>query len=88
MRKLVDLHPVLDLITEKLNTDRQELRRILEARNAEELRNFDEQDRLLSEIQAGVRALDILEGNVDLEGNQTGVRNAVLPTVARLIASE
>lgn len=88
MRKLVDLHPVLDLITEKLNTDRQDLRRILEARNADELRNFDEQDRLLSEIHASVRALDILEGNVDLEGNQTGVRNAVLPSVARLIASE
>lgn len=88
MRKLVDLHPVLDLITDKLNGDRQELRRILDARNAEDLRNFDEQDRLLSEIHASVRALDILEGNVDLEGNQTGVRNAVLPTVARLIASE
>ena len=50
--------------------------------------NFDEQDRLLNEIHAGVRALDILEGDLDLEGNQTGVRNAVLPAVARLIASE
>ena len=88
MRKLIDLHPVLDLITEKLNADRQELRRILDARNADDLRDFEEQDRLLSEIHASVRALDILEGNVDLEGNQTGVRNAVLPTVARLIASE
>lgn len=88
MRKLIDLHPVLDLITDKLNADRQELRRILEAHNADELRDFDEQDRLLGEIQASVRSLDILEGNFDLEGNQTGVRNAVLPTVARLIASE
>ena len=88
MRKLVDLHPVLDLIADKLNGDRQELRRILEARNPEELRDFDEQDRLLGEIHAGVRALDILEGNVDLEGNLTGVRNAVLPGVARLVASE
>lgn len=53
MRKLIDLHPVLDLITSKLNSDRQELRRILDARNLEELRDFDEQDRLLSEIPAG-----------------------------------
>ena len=88
MRKLIDLHPVLDLITDKLNSDRQELRRILDARNVEELRNFEEQDRLLEEIHASVRALDILEGSVDFEGNEAGVRNAVLPTVARLIASE
>ncbi|MBX9758311.1 MAG: hypothetical protein K2Y29_06005 [Beijerinckiaceae bacterium] len=88
MRKLIDLHPVIDLITEKLNGDRHELRRILDARNADDLRDFEEQDRLLSEIQAGVRALDILEGNVDADGEQTGVRNAVLPSVARLIASE
>jgi len=88
MRKLIDLHPVLDLITDKLNADRQKLRRILEAHNADELRDFDEQDRLLGEVQASVRSLDILEGNVDFEGNQTGVRNAVLPSVARLIASE
>lgn len=88
MRKLIDLHPVIDLITEKLNGDRHELRRILDARNADDLRDFDEQDRLLAEIQAGVRALDILEGNVDADGEQTGVRNAVLPSVARLIASE
>jgi len=88
MRKLIDLHPVLEMITDKLNVDRQELRRILEARDVEELRNFEQQDRLLGEIHASVRALDILEGNVDLEGNQTGVRNAVMPSVARLIASE
>ncbi len=88
MRKLVDLHPVLDLITEKLNADRHELRRILDARNVDELRDFEEQDRLLNEIHAGVRALDILEGNFDAQGNETGVRNAVLPSVARLIASE
>ena len=50
MRKLVDLHPVLDLITDKLNGDRQELRRILDARNADELRDFEKQDRLLDEI--------------------------------------
>ncbi|MDP2357621.1 MAG: hypothetical protein Q8M31_16380 [Beijerinckiaceae bacterium] len=88
MRKLIDLHPVLELVTDKLNADRQELRRILEARNVDELRDFDQQDQLLSEIHASVRALDILEGNVDLAGNQTGVRNAVLPSVARLVASE
>jgi hypothetical protein len=88
MRKLIDLHPVLDLITDKLNSDRQELRRILDARNVEELRNFEEQDRLLDEIHASVRALDILDGSVDFEGNEAGVRNAVLPTVARLVASE
>lgn len=88
MRKLIDLHPVLELITDKLNTDRQELRRILEARNVDELRDFDHQDQLLSEIHASVRALDILEGNVDIAGNQLGVRNAVLPSVARLVASE
>lgn len=88
MRKLIDLHPVLELITEKLNADRQEMRRILEARNIDELRDFERQDLLLSEIHASVRSLDILEGNVDLAGKQTGVRNAVLPSVARLVASE
>jgi hypothetical protein len=88
MRKLVDMHPVLDLIADKLNEDRQELRRILEARDPAELRDFELQDRLLSEVQASVRALDILEGNVDLEGNQPAVRNAILPSVARLVASE
>lgn len=88
MRKLIDLHPVLELITDKLNVDRQELRRILDGRDVEELRDFELQDRLLGEIQASVRALDVLEGNFDLEGNQTGVRNAVLPSVARLFASE
>ncbi len=88
MRKFIDLHPVLELITDKLNTDRQELRRILEARSVDELRDFEQQDLLLSEIHASVRALDILEGNVDLAGHQTGVRNAVLPSVARLVASE
>ncbi len=50
MRKLIDLHPVLELITDKLNTDRQDLRRILEARNVEELRDFDQQDRLLGKF--------------------------------------
>jgi len=88
MRKLVDLHPVLDLIADKLNDDRQELRRILEARDPSELRDFEMQDRLLCDVQASVRALDILEGNVDLEGNQSAVRNAILPSVARLVASE
>jgi len=86
MRKLIDMHPVLDLIADKLNDDRQELRRILEARDPAELRDFELQDRLLREVQASVRALDILEGNVDLEGNQPAVRNAILPGVARLVA--
>ncbi len=86
MRKLIDMHPVLDLIADKLNDDRQELRRILEARDPAELRDFEMQDRLLYEVQASVRALDILEGNVDLEGNQPAVRNAILPGVARLVA--
>ena len=86
MRKLVDLHPILEHIAEKLDADRQALRRILDAREVDELRDFDEQDRLLREVQAGVRAIDILEGNADLDDDRAGVRSAVLPSVARLVA--
>lgn len=85
MRKFVDLHPILDLITEKLSHDREALRRLLEGREPNDLRNFEEQDRLLWEVQAGVRALDILEGSADLHG--AGVRNATLPTTSRLIVA-
>lgn len=87
MRKFVDLHPIIGLITEKLSQDREALRRILEGRDPADLRKFDEQDRLLSEIQAGVRSLDILEGVVDVHGAEQGVRNAVLPPAGRLVVA-
>ncbi|HEY8578347.1 MAG TPA: hypothetical protein VIL72_00570 [Beijerinckiaceae bacterium] len=88
MRKFVDLHPILDLITEKLTQDREALRRILEGRDPNDLRNFDEQDRLLWEIQAGVRSLDILEGVVESHNAGTGVRNVALPSARLAVASE
>lgn len=86
MLKLIDLQPILEHIAEKLDADRQALRRILDAREIDDLRNFDEQDRLLREVQAGVRAINILEGSVDLDDDRAGARGAVLPTVARLAA--
>jgi len=67
MAKTINLDPILKHITRKLIEDRQRLSRILEARDPQGLRGFDEQERLLAHIQAAVRALDVLEGKAKIE---------------------
>jgi RNA binding exosome subunit len=67
MAKTINLDPILKHITRKLVEDRQRLSRILEARDPQGLRGFDEQERLLDHIQAAVRALDMLEGKAKIE---------------------
>ena len=62
MTKKINLDPVLKHITQKLIEDRQRLSRILESHEPHGIRGFEEQEKLLDHIQAGVRALDILEG--------------------------
>ncbi|MFN3889682.1 MAG: hypothetical protein ACK4MV_04730 [Beijerinckiaceae bacterium] len=62
MTRKINLDPILKHITQKLIEDRRRLSRILEAHEPQGMRGFEEQERLLGHIQAGVRALDILEG--------------------------
>lgn len=62
MTKKINLDPILKHIAQKLIEDRHTLSRILDAPDPQGLRGFEEQERLLDHIQAGVRALDILEG--------------------------
>ncbi|MBX9758312.1 MAG: hypothetical protein K2Y29_06010 [Beijerinckiaceae bacterium] len=68
MSKKINLDPVLKHIAKKLIEDRQSLSRILDSHEPQGMRGFEEQERLLEHIQAGVRALDVLEGRVKLEG--------------------
>jgi len=76
MAKTINLDPVLKLIAKQLIEDRQRLSRILDARDSQNFRDFDEQERLLDSIQAAVRALDILEGrNRRDEDERAGVAN-------------
>lgn len=62
MTKKINLDPVLKHIAQKLIEDRKRLSLILDSREPQGIRGFEEQERLLEHIQAGVRALDILEG--------------------------
>jgi len=71
MTKTINLDPVLKHVTRKLIEDRQRLSRILDSREPQGMRGFEEQERLLEHIQAGVRALDILEGRVSDDGAST-----------------
>ncbi len=82
MPKNVNLDPVLKHIAKKLIEDRQKLGRILETRETQGLREFEEQECLLDHIQAGVRALDVLEGRVRLDGAATEERKGKLAPVA------
>ncbi len=68
MSKKINLDPVLKHIAKKLIEDRQSLSRILDSHEPQGMRGFEEQERLLEHIQAGVRALDVLEGRVKLDG--------------------
>jgi len=73
MNRKIDLEPVLKHITKKLIEDRKRLSEILDSHAQDGLRGFEEQERLLEHIQAGVRALDVLEGksSLDSEPEQT-----------------
>lgn len=64
MTKKINLDPVLKHIAHRLIEDRQRLSRILDSYGSHEIRDFQEQERLLEHIQASVRALDILEGRM------------------------
>lgn len=81
MTKKINLDPVLKHITQKLIGDRQRLSRILEAPEPQGMRGFEEQERLLEHIQAGVRALDILEGRMSDEEARPGEPSQALGPV-------
>ena len=46
------------------------------------MRGFEEQEKLLEHIQAGVRALDVLEGRVKLDGASVAVDAPGAPQLA------
>lgn len=61
----VDFSPIKTHISEKLLRDIEQLKGMLAPEN---VRNFLEQNRLLSEIQAGIRSYDVLDGKTNLFG--------------------
>jgi hypothetical protein len=63
----VDLDPIFKHVAGKVANDSESLKTSLE--NYEGLHDFEEQSRLLAEIQAGVRAADILGGEVTCKGD-------------------
>ena len=62
----VYLDPIFRHISDKLAADSHALKSMLESN--EGLHDFTEQTRLMQNIQAGVRATDILAGSVNAEG--------------------
>ena len=64
----VDFAPTVRVIEAKLTADMDLLKAIL-TRSSSSLRDFAEQNRLLAEIQAGVRAIDVLSGRTNLTGH-------------------
>jgi len=64
---VVDLAPTVRVVEAKLTTDIDSLKAVL-ARSSSSLRDFAEQNRLLAEIQASIRAIDVLSGRTDLTG--------------------
>lgn len=68
--KAVNFSPVILHIMKKVEEDRKALSAITIAPKFNDItRDFAEQDRLLSEIQAGLRAIDVLTGITDLYGD-------------------
>ena len=65
---VVDLAPTVRVVEAKLTTDIDSLKAVL-ARSSSSLRDFAEQNRLLAEIQASIRAIDVLSGRTDLTGH-------------------
>lgn len=62
----VSMAPAILIITEQLRQDRAELLALLQNGGT---RRFDSQQRLLNSIQSHIRALDVLAGHIDVEGN-------------------
>ena len=65
---VVDLAPTVRVVEAKLTADIDSLKAVL-ARSSSSLRDFAEQNRLLAEIQASIRAIDVLSGRTDLTGH-------------------
>jgi hypothetical protein len=64
----VDFAPTVRMVEAKLTADIDSLKAVL-ARSSSSLRDFAEQNRLLAEIQASVRAIDVLSGRTNLTGH-------------------
>lgn len=64
----VDFAPTVRMVEAKLTADIDSLKAVL-ARSSSSLRDFAEQNRLLAEIQASIRAIDVLSGRTDLRGH-------------------
>jgi hypothetical protein len=64
----VDFAPAVRVVEAKLTVDIDSLKAVL-ARSSSSLRDFAEQNRLLAEIQASVRAIDVLSGRTNLTGH-------------------
>ena len=86
---VVDLAPTVRVVEAKLTMDIDLLKAVL-ARSSSSLRDFAEQNRLLAEIQASIRAIDVLSGRTDLTGqpstNLTGPSHAGLAAVELALA--
>ncbi|HEY8008211.1 MAG TPA: hypothetical protein VIE66_15755 [Methylocella sp.] len=65
---VVDFAPTVRLIEAKLTADIDSLKAVL-ARSGSSLRDFAEHNRLLAEIQASIRAIDVLSGRTNLIGH-------------------
>ena len=61
----INVNEPLLVVTETMNNARENLIRVLR----EEPRNYQDQDRLLTEYQSALRAVDILAGLIDVKGN-------------------
>ena len=64
----VDFAPAVRVVEAKLTVDTDSLKAVL-ARSSSSIRDFAEQNRLLAEIQASVRAIDVLSGRTNLTGH-------------------
>jgi hypothetical protein len=64
----VDFAPNVRMVEAKLTADIDSLKAVL-ARSGSSLRDFAEHNRLLAEIQASIRAIDVLSGRTDLTGH-------------------
>ena len=72
----VDFEPIVRVIEAKLTADIESLKGVL-TRSSPAVRDFAQQNRLLSEVQAGVRAVDVLTGRTNLTGQPTSNYAAV-----------
>jgi hypothetical protein len=71
----VDFEPIIRLIEAKVTANIESLKGLLASSPA--VRDFAPQKRLLSEVQAGVRAVDVLTGRTNLTGQPTSNYAAV-----------